>query len=692
MAAVGWRLLAVIGFAFVLVGAITALPTASGATLVGMLVSAALSPTVMRLRAGGMGRGASAGLGTPLGIAVAVVVVALLTMALVPNVDGLVAAVRDGIADLREGIDELGLPPLVLEAFDQFVATVRSLLAVDLVALAGPAVLVGTILVIGTFLTFFLLQDGDRFWAWAIGSLPAAKADRLTASAGEGLDRVSASLRRTFLLALVDAVVVWGVATIIGVGLAGPLAVLAFVGGFVPFLGAIVVAAIASLVALSFSGPGAAALMLAALVVSAAGSRWALTGTRLGRGVDPHPVIVLLAIPTAAVLFGVIGVLAVLPLTVFGMTIARAIVAALGIDPATRSTAALGGVPGWFDRLAQWSWRGLVVIGLLAVVVHVSVTLPIVVVPAVLAVVLAASIAPLATWLGGRGLGRRAAAASATAGAGVAVIGLVWVTLAWSIEPVRDIAAAVIAGADLTDLEWLEVIGENVAETVVAGAVAYLRSLAIVLLAVVLALMLTYYLLSDGTRLWRSLMRNFEAGPRARLDAQGQRAVRILGGYMVGTALISAFGAVTSALIMVLLGLPLAIPIGVLTFIGGFIPIVGSFVTTGMAVLVAVAVGTPTDVAVMMAWTIVFNLVQGNLVTPLVYGRTFSLHPAIILLAIPAGGDVAGILGMFLVVPFVAIAAATLQPLLELVGGQPPSVAPPVMAEEASPLGDGTMG
>ncbi|MCC6619567.1 MAG: AI-2E family transporter [Chloroflexi bacterium] len=73
----------------------------------------------------------------------------------------------------------------------------------------------------------------------------------------------------------------------------------------------------------------------------------------------------------------------------------------------------------------------------------------------------------------------------------------------------------------------------------------------------------------------------------------------------------------------------------------------------------------------MMAWTIVFNLVQGNLVTPLVYGKTFSLHPAIILLAIPAGGDVAGILGMFLVVPFVAIVAATWRPLLELIGGEP---------------------
>ena len=61
----------------------------------------------------------------------------------------------------------------------------------------------------------------------------------------------------------------------------------------------------------------------------------------------------------------------------------------------------------------------------------------------------------------------------------------------------------------------------------------------------------------------------------------------------------------------------------------------------------------------MLIFTVIFNIIQGNFVTPLVYGRTFSLHPAIILLAIPAGYEIAGILGMFVVIPFIAIVAAT---------------------------------
>ena len=93
---------------------------------------------------------------------------------------------------------------------------------------------------------------------------------------------------------------------------------------------------------------------------------------------------------------------------------------------------------------------------------------------------------------------------------------------------------------------------------------------------------------------------------------------------------------------MVVLGLPLVLPIAVLSFFLGFIPYIGSFLATGLAFLVTVAVGSTTDIAIMAIWTIVFNIVQGNFVAPLVYGRAVSLHPAVVLLAIPAGNAIAG--------------------------------------------------
>ena len=117
--------------------------------------------------------------------------------------------------------------------------------------------------------------------------------------------------------------------------------------------------------------------------------------------------------------------------------------------------------------------------------------------------------------------------------------------------------------------------------------------------------------------------------------------------------------------------LPFAVPVAVLSFIACFIPYYGGFITTGLAFLIAVGYGTPTQIVIMFVYTIVFNLVQGNIVTPLVYNRTVHLHPAVVLLAIPAGGAVAGVAGMFLAVPILAVIATTWRTLLYVLGDRP---------------------
>jgi len=76
-------------------------------------------------------------------------------------------------------------------------------------------------------------------------------------------------------------------------------------------------------------------------------------------------------------------------------------------------------------------------------------------------------------------------------------------------------------------------------------------------------------------------------------------------------------------------------------------------------------------IAIMVIFTIVFNIAQGNVIQPLVFGKAVNLHPAIILLAIPAGNAVAGIMGMFLVVPVLGIVATTWRPLLQVIGLPP---------------------
>ena len=166
------------------------------------------------------------------------------------------------------------------------------------------------------------------------------------------------------------------------------------------------------------------------------------------------------------------------------------------------------------------------------------------------------------------------------------------------------------------------------------------------------------------------------ADRRGVLDAAGARAVDVLGGYMVGTAAISAFGAASQWVIMVLLGLPFALPLAVLALFAGFIPYIGGFIATFLAFLVAVAVGDSTTIVIMGIYTLVFNIVQGNFVTPLVYGKAVSLHPAIVLLAVPIGNALAGIVGMFLVVPVAGVIATTWRAVLQTISGDVVEPAP----------------
>ena len=137
---------------------------------------------------------------------------------------------------------------------------------------------------------------------------------------------------------------------------------------------------------------------------------------------------------------------------------------------------------------------------------------------------------------------------------------------------------------------------------------------------------------------------------------------------MLGTAAVSFVGAASQWVIMVLLGLPYALPVFILSFLLCFIPYFGGYISTGIAFLITVHYGTPFEIVFMFAWTMVFNIVQGNVLAPIVYGRTVHIHPAIVLLAVPAGAAVAGVAGMFLAVPVAGVIAGTWRSVLKVVG------------------------
>ena len=296
------------------------------------------------------------------------------------------------------------------------------------------------------------------------------------------------------------------------------------------------------------------------------------------------------------------------------------------------------------------------------------------VIPVVIGTILAASLEPLVQALVRRGRSRSAAAGIAVGGGLVLIVVLVALSLVSVFEQAQLVGDTVVAGANTIDDAAGGHLGlpaagvADGARTAVQTVLALAETTASLAAVLLLGTLLGFYFLRDGGMLWGRLMARVRPDVGREVDAAGRRAFDVLGGYMIGTAAISFVGAASQWLIMVLLGLPLALPVFVLSFILCFIPYIGGFLSTGIAFLVAVAAGSPADVAIMGIWTIVFNLVQGNVVSPLVYGRTVHVHPAIVLVAIPAGAAVAGILGMFIIVPAIGVVAATWRTVLGVIG------------------------
>jgi predicted PurR-regulated permease PerM len=177
-----------------------------------------------------------------------------------------------------------------------------------------------------------------------------------------------------------------------------------------------------------------------------------------------------------------------------------------------------------------------------------------------------------------------------------------------------------------------------------------------VLMAVVL-----FYFLKDGERIWTFLLRWFPYRRRAKMALAGSRAVDVLGNYVRGTAIVAAVDAIFIGLALFILQVPLALPLAVLIFIGGFVPIVGATVAGVLAALVALVANGPVAALVVIGVVVLVNQLEGNFLQPVVMGRSVSLHSLVILLALTAGTILGGIVGAILAVPVAAVAWAVIQ-------------------------------
>ncbi len=676
LAAIGWRLLAAIALGVVLIWIALLLSTVTASIIVSAIIAATFAPFVLALRDRGWSRIKAAAAVYLAALAVIGAAIVLIALAFLPSVTDVVGALSSGIAALKTELAAATIPPEVGKAIEAATAGLQAWVATNASDVAGSIASVATVGILSLFLTFFFMMDGDKAWVWTLSSANTWRRDAITSSGHVALERVGGYLRGTAVLAAIDGIAEGVFLAILGVPHAAPLAVIVFIGRFIPYIGGLVTTIVLLLATLATAGTTAALILLVLIAILGFVQGKFLAPVIYRQTVHIHPAIVLIALPAGAALAGVIGLFAAIPVVAFLLAIIGAVVSVLGVGPVQRpSQNPL--VPIWLDRLGQWSWRLLVSVGLLAFFVAAAVQLPIVVMPVVLGVVLAATITPLATRLKRRGWSPGRAALGATLGVTVLVIAIVGITIVSLAGPAGEMINQALVGAGITNTNGSGLLGSLVALVQAFGAgilvtiASLLSSLAGLTVVMLLAVLLTFYFLRDGDEFWRGFLERVEPARRSHVEAAGSRAFGVLGGYMLGTGAISAFGALTQFAIMAFLGIPLALPLAVLSFFGGFIPYIGSFITTGLAFLVTVSTGNTTDILIMGIFTIVFNIVQGNFVAPIVYSRVVSLHPAVVLMAIPAGSQIAGIAGMFLVVPFLGVVAAVWRTVLRVLDTGP---------------------
>ncbi|SEE96502.1 AI-2E family transporter [Ruania alba] len=327
---------------------------------------------------------------------------------------------------------------------------------------------------------------------------------------------------------------------------------------------------------------------------------------------------------------------------------------------------------------AAWSWRFMIIVGAVALAVVGLIQIKTVVVPVLVAVLVASLLAPVVDWLHRRRVPRALASLLALLGAIGLVGGLLTLAGASIATGFRDLADTAWEGIQelirwlstgplqlsQTDLDayvaQIQDSLESNAEQILSGALSVGTSVGHVLAGALIALFCLFFFLKEGRVIWTWLVGLFPAATRHHVDGAGRRGWASLGTYARTQLLVALIDGVGIGLGAWILGVPLALPLGVLVFVGSFIPIVGAVVTGAVAVVVALVDQGPLIALVMLGVVLLVQQAESNLLQPKLMGWALNLHPVAVLLAVAAGTIIGGVVGALFAVPLIAVANTVL--------------------------------
>ncbi|MEU1053295.1 AI-2E family transporter [Streptomyces sp. NPDC005876] len=196
------------------------------------------------------------------------------------------------------------------------------------------------------------------------------------------------------------------------------------------------------------------------------------------------------------------------------------------------------------------------------------------------------------------------------------------------------------------------------------------------LITAVLAVFLMFFFLKDGPRFLPWLGRQLPGRLATDVPTVAARSWETLGSFVRSQALVGLLDAVFIGLGLWFLGVPLVLPLAVLTFVSAFVPIVGALFAGFVAVLIALVSNGLTDALITLAIIVLVQQLEGNVFQPIIQSRGLGLHAAVVLLAVTLGGSLAGIVGSLLAVPVAALIAVVWNYVREQLGDPEPEPGP----------------
>lgn len=331
------------------------------------------------------------------------------------------------------------------------------------------------------------------------------------------------------------------------------------------------------------------------------------------------------------------------------------------------------GIPAGVRLAGAWSWRLLALAGAIAVFIFVVIQLRLIVIPVLVAVLISALLVPIVSFLVRHRWPKALAVALALVGTLAIVAGLITLAvtqiargsagftsrLGDSYAQLKAFLLASPLQLSESDINgYVKQAGDALQSdsgVFVSGALSVGTSLGHLLAGLLLTLFSLLFILIDGRGIWRWLIRLFPRRARAAVDGAGIAGWKTLRNFARVQILVATIDAIGIGAGAAIIGVPLAIPIGVLVFLGSFIPIVGAVATGTVAILLALIFLGPFQALLMLGVVLLVQQIEGHVLQPLIMGSAVKVHPLGVVLVVAAGSLLAGIPGALFAVPIAAV-------------------------------------